>query len=320
MTPNRFCRLAAAPLTLLVLFCGSATAATEPTGDGTAPALVMSRYAFLVEQAAGGTAAEQRIFARAALAALAEAYRDEVRVARRLARGRDDMASLAAWARGAEAFARDLDAGLARLGPRSEVTLIPAEGRGLRMLIDDRQYIVDAPRPDRQLELESAIAQRACLKLDCGSQPETVAERAERRAESLSESWSFGDGALPTFSASDGLHCVYNDRTHLTLKRRVCEAVLRELRLVAELVLTLTQRGERVDFERLAIVNERGRQQVRYARYRGVDVGLPVLATVPRQLELAPPWLEARSQGRVVNHFLNLPDEVIYATAARLRG
>lgn len=315
MIPRLIFRLAAAPITLLALCGGTAIAATEAPP----PALLVSRYAFLVDAATRGSAADRRVFARAALEALAKAYRDEVRVARRLARGRDDMPSLAAWARGAEGFARDLQAGLADLGPHSEVTLIRTEGRDLRMVVDDRQYIVDAPRPDRQLALEATIAERACLRLNCRAQPETLAERAQRRARALDESWSFGDDALPTFSASDGLHCVYNDRTHLALKRRVCEAVLRELRLVAELVLTLTQRGERVDFERLAIVTDRGRYRVRYARYRQADVGLPVLAGAPRQLELARPWLEARSQGRVVNHYLNLPDEVIYATAARLR-
>jgi len=300
-----------------MLWCLSIETVPAAVGDDAEP-IVASRYEYLVETVAGGTAADRRVFAEAALAALADAYRREVLTAREMARGEGNYRSLSAWAEGAEAFAQDLEAGLSRLGRASDVTLIPSERRDLRMVVDGRQYMVNAPRPDEQYVLEQDIADRLCRYFNCETQPETLTERTRRKASALEQSWAFGDDVPPTFSASDGLHCVYNDRTHLTLKRRVCEAVLHELRLVAEALIALKKRGATIDFDRLGLVTERGRQSVRYARFRTFELGLPVLANAPDQFVLARAWLAARVEGRYVNHFLNLPDEVIYATAARL--
>ena len=282
--------------------------------------VIVSRFNFLVNEVMDGSKADRFEFARAAIAALITAHEQEVDLAYAIAVDvPGNTASLRSWARGTAAYIEQLKAHERNLLRGAAVSIVKDVGGDLRLIIGRASVSVSPPRVNEQLALEQEIAMLLCRYYHCETQPETLEDRVNRKTAELTQEWEFSDRKPPQFRSSDGLNCVYSDATHLKLKKQVCESALHELRLVAETLTAVRQRGGRIDYGRLKLRTERGQQVLEYAgRYRSFNLRLPVLAQAPDVLTLARQWLRAHVEGRVVPHYVTLPDEVIYVSGQRM--
>ena len=311
---RRHCRLLAV-LCLLVSAPGGATPSARM--------VEVSRYHQIVQDLSSGSALERAAFAQVALEEMIMAYRLEVESgAAALPKDKNERAGFFRWRRGTEAFISSLEARLAALDARSQVSIIENRDGEIRLLIDGASLMVSSPRLEHPEELQQRIAIRLCDSGICKGDIRSLADKVRVQVERLETGWAFDDRSPPVYQTSDGLNCMFDDRRHMNLKRNVCVAVLYELRLLAEGLRAVRYSGKDVEWHSLKVSKEPGRKLPRVSFNRAGQffrLDLPTLLRAPELLAEARPWLRARLAERNHEHYVQLSERVVYLARDTLR-
>lgn len=222
------------------------------------------------------------------------------------------------WQLGTLRYIEGLRTIAASIQPGSAVQIIKEPHAAIRLLIDGQQVMLSAPRLEGQLEFERSIAETACRFSNCRIRPATIEDRVTERASRLDGGWVFGRKTLPTYASSDGLQCVFNDRRHLKLKKDACLDLVHELRLLAEAFAALNAHRKPIDWRALRIeqVGAGQEQKITYNSSGSfVRMHLPRLSRAVAIWRGAIPWMKANIHGRVSQHVITLPDQLIYLTS-----
>ncbi len=293
---------------LITALCGAvlgAANALEPLAAGT-------RFDRVVEQAQAGSAADRRAFAEAAIGVLIRANRGE------MARVAETMPSARArqWQSATGAYVHGLEQLRAALASAVDVQIVREADGAVRLIADSAQAMVSAPRLDGQAALEADVASATCAVLACRvASDSAVAGAVEPRAPEVRTEWSFSDRAPAVYSNADGLSCVFTDQRHLRLKRDACEAVMQELRLLADGLRGTLQHGGHIDWPKLAIraTGAGDPQRIEYDGRGGYfELALPYLGADEATWRGAIPWLQARLRGYASPYMISPPERLAY--------
>jgi hypothetical protein len=281
------------------------TAAVQ--ADGAAPHV--SHYGRVVALVVKGDAAARGVFAEEAIAALVAAYRAET--------GKAAKGKRPGWQNGAYAFIADLERTASHVPDARRIDVLYESHGVVRVIVDDEQVIVTAPRLSRQQNLESEIAARVCDRIGCETGTPSIEEQVAANAPEIKHEWSFEDKAPPAYQSSDGLECVFPDPRHLKLKKAACDALTRELRLLAEALKALLARGVAVDWGNL-MVGHGADGDVRKVVYdrsgHYFQLDLPYLRHAPNVWLDGIPWLQSYARGHALGYVVALDDRLVYAS------
>lgn len=300
--PASLARLAA----LLVVIFGAIAAAFAAE---VAPAPHASRYGRVVALVIEGDASARSVFAEEAIAVLVESYREELA---RAAQGPGRRG----WQSGAYAFIADLERTAARVPDARRIDVLYESHGVVRVIVDRDQVIVTAPRLSRQARLEADIATRVCERIACDTALPSLEEEVAASAPAIARAWRFEDQTAPAYESSDGLECIFPEQRHLKLKKAACDALTRELRLLAEALKALLVRGVVVDWGTLMVGHSADgdvRKVVydRNGRYFLLD--LPYLRHAPNVWLDGIPWLQSYARGHAQRYVVSLDDRLVYA-------
>jgi len=195
------------------------------------------------------------------------------------------------------------------------VGVVPERAGAVRLVLDEEQIMLSAPRIGAQAAFDAGISEEMCHIVDCSVPPDPLVDAARRAARDVRREWIFGDRAPPVLSASDGLACMFTDVRHLQLKERACEQVMEELRLVAAGLRAVLQHGGSLDWEAFGIRAIPGADaEVRHAADGSYfHAELPRLAREPALWRDAIPWLQARLRGYAGSYMIRTPEQAAHA-------
>lgn len=296
------------------LLCGAALLVSVQGAELAPPA--DRRFEQVIASIRDGEASARIRFAAVALAALIRANRAEVaRTGRERNATPAQQRALARWRAGTETYVAHLEWIARELAGASDIQLVVEAGGVVRLIVGREQVMLTAPRLTGQDALEAEIAATMCATIECRRVDPTLAEAVADRNREVRREWVFGDRAPPLYSNSDGLHCVFQDRRHLKLKETACEAVLAELRLLAEGLRAISEHGRTVDWAVLAIrqAAPAAPERVTYDRsghYFQLD--LPYLGAADQIWRGAIPWMQARLRGQVIAYMISAPERLAY--------
>jgi len=280
------------------------------------PALAAARpaggLAALVPHLAAATAAERIVFVRSAVAELDDAYR------RLLAGHRGGPR----WTAATLAYTRQLARAATAAAAGAPVAVLTDRGGTVRVIVRGtplRQFMISSPRAGGAHALEQAILRRYCRTVACSGAPAGRSAVADLvRADDVTARLPAPDRApvLPaTAPAGDGLACATAAQPHGRLLTSACQALLAELRQLADALAIATRRGLTVDLAALRPPRRHGVQHQVIVNRRGefLALALPALARAPESWAAAQPWLRARLAGKVAPLALTPPARLVYA-------
>ena len=281
--------------------------ASAVMAEGAAPHV--SHYGRVVALVVKGDAAARGVFAEEAIAALVAAYRAEI--------GKAAKGKRPGWQSGAYSFIADLERTAGRVPDARRIDVLYESHGVVRVIVDSDQVIVTAPRLSRQQSLESEIAARVCERIACETDTPSIEEQVAATAPEIKHEWSFEEKAPAAYQSSDGLECAFPDPRHLKLKKAACDALTRELRLLAAALKSLLARGVAVDWGNLMVGHgaDGDFRKVVYDRsghYFQLD--LPYLRHAPNVWLDGIPWLQSYARGHALAYVVSLDDRLVYAS------
>lgn len=287
----------------------------ESGGKVLAHELRLTRFGDVLSTVMAHDAATQREFIGTALDVMIDAYLIEIRRLDELGAG-GDSAKQQSWRAGTLAFVRRLEKSLAAVDVGAEVFIAQEADGAVRFVVDAEQIMLNAPRMADQGALEAALVEQFCLREYCERGRATIEDKTRAQMDSVSGRWEFSTKTKPTYTADDGLQCIFRDQRHLTLKRQACKSLIYELRFLAEAFKALKAKGARVDWNRITIKGQGNAKpsEVFYNTKRQFfHARLPNLRRAEGVLRSAIPWLQARSLGNSRPFVIKPPDIVTYS-------
>ncbi|MEM7468071.1 MAG: hypothetical protein AAF387_14445 [Pseudomonadota bacterium] len=257
----------------------------------------------------------QREFVLGALDVMIDAYLIEIKRLDEL--DSDSRSSKASWRSGTLGFVARLEKSVTALERGAELFIAEEIDGSVRFVIGAEQIMFNAPRMSDQGQLEATLVDHYCLRQRCNQGRGTIEDKTMDEMARHSGSWEFSGGTKPTYTASDGLECVFRDQRHLTLKREACKSLIFELRFLAEALKALRAKGARIDWDRIALDgnNNAAPNKVTYNSKREFfHARLPKLWRAQAMLRSAIPWLQARTLGNVRSFTIQPPDIVTYSS------
>lgn len=275
--------------------------------------LRLSRFSDVLSTVMSASDVEQREFIIAALEVMIDAYRVEIKRIDEH-RGRTDKQS--SWRNGTLAYVHQLEKTLNSAVYGDTIFIAQESDGSVRFIVGQQQIMFHAPRLEAQSGMEASLVEQFCLREYCARTASTVEERARGQMDNFAGSWEFSSKSKPTYSAEDGLQCVFKDQRHLTLKRQACKSLIYELRFLAEAMKSLRAKGARIDWDRVILGKSRDSapNKLIYNRQQQYfNARLPNLFRSPALFRQSIPWLQTRSLGNVRAFVIEPPDGVTYS-------
>lgn len=289
---------------------------SQSSGKVLAHELRLTRFADVLSTVMSHDALVQREFIAAALDVMIDSYLIEIRHLDEL--GAVDPAKQRSWRAGTLAYVRNLEKSLDAIDLGAEVFIAQETDGAVRFVVGAEQIMLHAPRLADQASLEAALVEQFCLREFCEQGRATIEDKTRDQMDNVSGRWEFSSKTKPSYTADDGLQCVFRDQRHLTLKRQACKSLIYELRFLAEAFKALKAKGARVDWNLIAI-NGQGNAKPSKVVYNGklqfFHARLPHLRRAGGVLRSAIPWLQARSLGNPRTFVIQPPDIVTYSVS-----
>lgn len=258
-------------------------------------------------------------FAGIALEELARSYDTEVFTADPEDKRNDDQQAESRWRSAAWDYAQSILELRAQLGRIDDVQVIVDPGQVLRLVIGERQVILDPPRLDGEDDLEARIAGRFCRIAACPP-PETVPDGGEDRRRRLWANWSFGRGQPPVLETSTGLHFRFADGEVSPARREAARELVGALDRLAVRLAWFRQRGLPVDWPALHLAALPGSGRAALVVNRAGDY---LALEAPWRALPAPAlqdWFRHRLAGRPARHIFDNAGEIFPLPAADAPG
>ena len=277
--------------------------------------LRLTRFGDVISNVIADHEESQREFIAAALDVMIDAYLIEVKRVDEL--GAKSTAKESSWRSGTIGYVRQLERSMQAVTDGAPIFIAQEADGSVRFVVGSEQIMFHAPRISEQGHLESTLVDQYCIREYCERNTGTVEDEARNQMDTLSGHWEFSSGTKPTYTAGDGLKCVFQDQRHLTLKRQACKTLIFELRFLAEALKALRAKGARIDWNRIAIAgaSEALPNKVSYnSKSEFFHARLPALWRTQTTVRKAIPWLQARTLGNVTSFTIRPPDIVTYSS------
>ena len=276
--------------------------------------LRLTRFGDVISTVMSADDSAQREFVVAALDVMVDAYLVEIRRVDEL--GAKAQSERASWRSGTLNYVRRLEKALAAAEHGAAIFITQEVDGSIRFVVGGEQIMFHAPRLSAQRHLEATLVEHYCLKEYCARGHRTVEDKTRAQMEQVTGQWEFSSRSKPTYTAGDGLKCVFEDQRHLTLRRQACKSLIYELRFLAEALKALRAQGSRIDWGNIVLTGGSAAlpNKVTYNQKREYfHARLPTLWRAQAMLREAIPWLQARTLGNVREFTIKPPDNVTYS-------
>jgi len=238
------------------------------------------------------------LFSKTALTQMAMLYEQEA-----VKSGREDVSDLrqnikkSRWRRKAFEYADQLRQVSDQINSSSEIVLYIEEYGEPTIVIDGKPYILTTPDLKKSGLLYAAIVEQLCRKEVCGEDIKKQDNEQDKFRIVINAEWKISETENPEYYSEDGLHFVFNDLKDRKKKQEICLQIMRELRLISESLIEVSNKGISIDWDVFRLEHISGSYGYKLIINRFGDslaVEVVYLGQIDRLLAETIPWMQAR--------------------------
>ena len=270
----------------------------------------------LVRYVEMGSAQERLDFAHYAIVQMAMEHEQALAVAVHEQPGTlKKLAKQRRWIAATQRYLEQLATTLDAVGLAADVPVFARSAGEPTIVVDGRPLLVSSMDMKSPEKLGEGIVAAFCRLRRCDflQAPAAPSVQVDTSAPSTRigtvPRWSFGDGAYAVLRTGAGLNFMFADVTERVTKERICMALSEELQTLSDRLIDAEAAGYVVEWSRVRIVDEDGRQKVYVdGQDNFVRMQLPLLSRAESVLRVASPWLAARMRGESVIQYVPSAD------------
>ncbi len=255
------------------------------------------------------------LFTKTALMQMAMLYEQEA-----VKSGREDVSSLrqdikkSRWRHTALEYAEQLRQVAEQIDSSSEIVLYIEEYGEPTIVIDGKPYILTTPDLKKSGLLYTAIVEQLCREEICGEEIKKQDSEKDKLRIVINAEWKMSETENPQYYSEDGVHFVFNDLKDRKKKQEISLQLMRELRLISESLIEISNKNISIDWDVLRLEHITGSYGYKLVINRFGDslaVELVYLGQLDTLLAETIPWMQAQLKGEFYQQRFDDADELL---------
>jgi hypothetical protein len=218
------------------------------------------------------------------------------------------------WRHTAIEYAQQLRQVSDQIDLSSEIVLYIEEYGAPTIVIDGTPYILTTPDLKKSGLLYTAIVEQLCRKEICSEDIKKQDSEKDKLRIVINAEWKMSETENPEYYSEDGLHFVFNDLKDRKKKQEICLQIMRELRLISESLMEISNKNISINWEVLRLEHISGSYGYKIVINRFGDslaLELIYLGKLNMILTESIPWMQARIKEQVIQNRFNHADELL---------
>jgi len=238
------------------------------------------------------------LFTKTALTQMAMLYEQEAVKSRR--EGASDLRQnikKSRWRHTALEYAEQLRQVSDQINSSSEIVLYIEEYGEPTIVVDGKPYILTTPDLKKSGLLYIAIVEQLCRKEICVKDIKKQDSEKDKIRIVIRAEWKISETENPEYYSEDGLNFVFNDLKDRKKKQKICLQIMRELRLISESLMEVSNKNISIDWDVLRLEHISGTYGYKLIINRFGDslaMELVYLGQIDTLLSVTISWIQAR--------------------------
>ncbi len=206
------------------------------------------------------------------------------------------------WYQSALTYAEQLRQVSDQINSSSEIVLYIEEYGEPTIVVDEKPYILTTPDLKKSGLLYAAIVEQLCRKEVCGEDIKKQDNEQDKFRIVINAEWKISETENPEYYSEDGLHFVFNDLKDRKKKQEICLQIMRELRLISESLMEVSNKGISIDWDvhRLELISGSYGYKLIINRFGdSLAVELVYLGQLNTLLSETIPWMQSRLKDEI---------------------
>ncbi len=252
----------------------------------------------LAKQMEDGGKEQLTLFTKTALTQMAVLYEQEAVKSRR--EGASDLRQnikKSRWRHTALEYADQLRQVSDQINSSSEIVLYIEEYGEPTIVVDGKPYILTTPDLKKSGLLYIAIVEQLCRKEICVEDIKKQDSEKDKIRIVIRAEWKISETENPEYYSEDGLNFVFNDLKDRKKKQKICLQIMRELRLLSESLMEVSNKNISIDWDVLRFEHISGTYGYKLIINRFGDslaMELVYLGQIDTLLSVTISWIQAR--------------------------
>ncbi len=238
------------------------------------------------------------LFTKTALIQMAMLYEQEaVKSRQEDASGARHNFKKSRWRQSALEYADQLRQVSDQVNSFSEIVLYIEEYGAPTIVVDGKPYILTTPDLKKSGLLYIAIVEQLCRKEICVKDIKKQDSEKDKIRIVINAEWKISETENPEYYSEDGLNFVFNDLKDRKKKQKICLQIMRELRLISESLMEVSNKNISIDWDVLRLEHISGTYGYKLIINRFGDslaMELVYLGQIDTLLSETISWIQAR--------------------------
>jgi hypothetical protein len=217
------------------------------------------------------------------------------------------------WRHSALEYAQQLQDVSKQINQTSEIVLYIEEYGEPTIVIDGKPYILTTPDLKKSGMLYAAIVEDLCRQDICLQENEKQDAEIDKQKIIINAEWKISETEKPEFLSDDGLYFIFTDLKERKKKQEICLQIMRELNLISESLIEVSDKGVSIDWDVISLERISGDYGYKLIINRFGDslaMELVYLRTIDAILTEAIPWVQAQLKGEIYQQKFDRADEL----------
>jgi len=203
------------------------------------------------------------------------------------------------WRQSALEYAEQLRQVSEQINSSSEIVLYIEEYGAPTIVVDGKPYILTTPDLKKSGLLYTVIVEKLCRKEVCVEDIKKQDSEKDKIRIVIKAEWKISETENPEYYSEDGLHFVFNDLKDRKKKQKICLQIMRELGLILESLMEVSNKNISIDWNVLRLEHISGTYGYKLIINRFGDslvMELVYLGQLDTLLSETISWMQARLQ------------------------
>ncbi len=269
--------------------------------QGNTPLSLQQKHIALIhvaDQMQQGSVYDLVTFAKVALKEMALTYEEEAeKSSNELPEDIDDRRKLHRWSNSTLDYARHLHTVSDSITELSSIVIDTDVNGELLIIVDKQPFFIISPSIHDPETLDQRIIDTICQNRECNLELLKLKEEEDTVTVVIEADWQLSDRSRPEYVTGDGLHFIFNDIENRVNKQNACLKIIKELKLVTDLLSQANEDGMYIDWEYIKVQKVGDKDRFKLVMNRAGEsilIEARELAKLPDFTQSLSPWLKAR--------------------------
>jgi hypothetical protein len=253
---------------------------------------------YVADQMQQGSVYDLIDFAKIALKEMAFSFEDEAdKSNNEILDNPDDRKKLYRWTHSTLEYAKYLHLVSDSINELTPIEMNTDSSGELLIIVDNQPFFIISPSLHEPEMLDQEIINAVCQTRDCQLELIGFKEEPDTKTIVIEANWQLTDRSRPEYVTVDGLHFIFNDIKNRSDKQNACLKIIKELKLVSDLLTQAYEDGLYIDWEHINVLQVGDKKRYKLVMNRAGEsilIEAVELAKLPELTVLVSPWLKAK--------------------------